>query len=118
MREWDRLNYEAVEPPLYYVVAGAWYRLGTALGLSGGRLFYWTRFLNALLEAATVAVAVVAARLAMTEAPALAVGVALFVALVPRWRSWTRPQLSHRTRVSGPFVRDSSGRRGNTPVRN
>jgi len=84
MRDWDRLNYEAVEPPLYYLVAGAWYRLGTALGLSGGRLFYWTRFLNALLEAAIVAVAVGAARLAMTEAPALAVGVALFVALVPR----------------------------------
>ena len=83
-REWDRLNYEAVEPPLYYAVAGVWHRLGTALGLAGGRLFYWTRFLNALLEAALVAVAVVAARLAVTEAPVRAVGVALFVALVPR----------------------------------
>jgi len=83
-QDWDRLNYQAVEPPLYYVAAAAWYRVGTALGLSGGQLFYWTRFLNALLEAALVAVAVVAARLAMTDAPALAVGVALFVALVPR----------------------------------
>lgn len=83
-RDWDRLNYEAVEPPLYYVAAGAWHRLGIALGLAGGRLFYWTRFLNALLEAALVAVAAVAARLALTEAPTLAVGVALFAALVPR----------------------------------
>jgi len=83
-QDWDRVNYQAGEPPLYYVAAAAWYRLGTALGLSGGRLFYWTRFLNALLEAALVAVAVVAARLATTDAPALAVGVALFVALVPR----------------------------------
>jgi hypothetical protein len=84
VQDWDRLNYEAVEPPLYYVVAGAWYRLGAALGLAGGRLFYWTRFLNALLEVALVAVAAAAARLAIPGAPALAFGVALFAALVPR----------------------------------
>jgi len=84
IQDWDRLNYEAVEPPLYYVAAGAWHRLGIALGFAGARLFYWTRFLNALLEVALVAVAAGAARLALTEAPMLAVGVALFVALVPR----------------------------------
>jgi Predicted membrane protein (DUF2142) len=83
-REWDRLNYEAVEPPLYYVAAGAWHRLGAALGLTGGRLFYWTRFLNALLGAALVAVAAAAARLATPGAPGLAFGLALFAALVPR----------------------------------
>jgi hypothetical protein len=84
VRDWDRPNYEAVEPPLYYVAAGAWHRLGEALGLAGGRLFYWTRFLNALLEVALVAVAAAAARLAIPGAPALAFGVALFAALVPR----------------------------------
>jgi Predicted membrane protein (DUF2142) len=83
MRDLDRVNYEAVEPPLYYMVAGAWHRLGSALGITGGHLFYWTRFLNVALAMAIVAVAA-AARLAIPEHPALAVGVALFVALVPR----------------------------------
>jgi len=84
MREWDRVNYEAVEPPLYYAVAGAWHRLGGALGVAGGSFFYWTRFLNVLLATVTVVVAAAAARLAFPESPALAVGVALFVAVVPR----------------------------------
>jgi len=83
-RDWDRLNYEAVEPPLYYVAAAAWHRLGAALGLTGGRLFYWTRFLNAFVEAALVAVAAAAARLIAPGSPALAFGLALFAALVPR----------------------------------
>src|SRR5439155_20404174 len=83
IQDWDRLNYEAVEPPLYYVAAGAWHRLGIALGFAGARLFYWTRFLNALLEVALVSVAAGVARLALIEAPMLAVGVALFGAFVP-----------------------------------
>ena len=83
-RDWDRLNYEAVEPPLYYVAAAAWHRLGAALGLTGGRLFYWTRFLNALFEGALVAVAAAAARLIAPGSPAVAFGLALFAALVPR----------------------------------
>src|SRR3989442_9154787 len=84
MREGDRVNYGAVEPRLYYAVAGAWHRLGGAFGVAGGSLFYWTRFLNVLLATVTVVVAGAAARLAVPESPALAVGVALFVAVVPR----------------------------------
>ena len=47
-------NHEAASPPLYYTVAGAWWRLGKILGLDGGHLLYWLRFLNVPLIAALV----------------------------------------------------------------
>jgi len=42
-------NFESAQPPLYYVVAAAWYRLGSLLGFEEGRLVYWVRFLGAAL---------------------------------------------------------------------
>lgn len=36
---WNVRNHEATEPPFYYAVAGAWYRLGRAIGLAGGHIF-------------------------------------------------------------------------------
>jgi Predicted membrane protein (DUF2142) len=39
-------NHEAASPPLYYTIAGLWWQLGKILGLDGGRLLYWLRFLN------------------------------------------------------------------------
>ena len=47
-------NYEAASPPLYYSLAGAWWRLGKWLKLDGGQLLYWLRFLNAPLVSALV----------------------------------------------------------------
>lgn len=47
-------NHEASQPPLYYAVAGAWWRGGKLLGLDGGQLLYWLRFLNAPLVVALV----------------------------------------------------------------
>jgi hypothetical protein len=40
---------ESVQPPLYYMIAGVWYRIGKILGL-GDSIFvlYWTRFINIL----------------------------------------------------------------------
>src|SRR5262249_52946631 len=49
-------NYEAHSPPVYYLIAGAWYDLGKLLGLQNGYLLYWTRFLNVPLYAALVVV--------------------------------------------------------------
>ncbi len=50
LEEWlRRPNFEAQAPPLYYLVAGGWYRIGAAMGLSDWRLLYWTRFLNGIL---------------------------------------------------------------------
>ena len=42
----QKLNYEATQPPLYYVVVGLWYDLGKWLGIEGGNLLYWTRLAN------------------------------------------------------------------------
>jgi 4-amino-4-deoxy-L-arabinose transferase-like glycosyltransferase len=50
-------NQEAYEPPVYYALAAAWYRLGRALGLSEPRAIYWVRFLNVPLYGALVAAA-------------------------------------------------------------
>lgn len=47
---WSRhVNFEAQSPPLYYVAAAAWYRLGALLGIKDWGLPYWVRFLNAPL---------------------------------------------------------------------
>ena len=46
---WSReKNFESVQPPLYYVVVGAWFDLGKLLGVRGGNLLYWTRIANVL----------------------------------------------------------------------
>jgi len=55
-------NHEASQPPLYYSVAGAWWRLGKILGLAGGRLLYWLRFLNVPVIVVLVWLGWVAAR--------------------------------------------------------
>ena len=39
-------NHESTQFSLYYVLAGVWYDLGKALGIEGGVLLYWLRFLN------------------------------------------------------------------------
>ena len=47
MAAWQTVtNYEAAQPPLYYSVAGAWWRTGKMLGFEGGHRLYWLRFLN------------------------------------------------------------------------
>ena len=42
----DMTNHESTQAPLYYLVAGGWHDLGKALGIRGGMLLYWLRFLN------------------------------------------------------------------------
>jgi hypothetical protein len=55
-------NQEASQPPLYYTVAGLWWRLGKAFRLDGGALLYWLRFLNVPVMAALVWLVWLAAR--------------------------------------------------------
>ncbi len=45
----DVINHEATQPPLYYICAGGWWRLGQALGLEDGTRLYSLRFFNALI---------------------------------------------------------------------
>ena len=42
----NTLNLEATQPPIYYMTAAIWYKLGKALGAEGGHELYWLRFLN------------------------------------------------------------------------
>ncbi len=53
----ERANKEAEQPPVYYLVAGAWLRLGRGLGLEGARLLYFVRALGPLVAGALVLVA-------------------------------------------------------------
>ena len=47
----NHINHEASQPPLYYSLAGAWWRLGKLLGFGGAAQLYWLRFLNLPLVA-------------------------------------------------------------------
>ena len=47
-------NFEAVQPPVYYVLVGTWYNVGKLLRLSNGNLLYWTRVANVLAYALLV----------------------------------------------------------------
>jgi hypothetical protein len=49
-----RDNRETWAWPTYYLLAGLWCRLGKLLGLAGGHLLYWIRFLNVPIVAAFV----------------------------------------------------------------
>jgi len=42
----NMVNHEATQPPVYYMAAAAWYKLGKVLGVGGGQELYWLRFLN------------------------------------------------------------------------
>ena len=47
-------NHESLQPPLYYALAGLWWRIGKECGLHDGFLLYWIRFLNVFIIAALV----------------------------------------------------------------
>ena len=77
-------NHEASQPPLYYGLAGAWWRLGKLLGLDGGRLLYWLRFLNIPLLAALVWLGWVAAKKVFPENIFIRLAVPALIAFMPQ----------------------------------
>ena len=77
-------NQEASQPPLYYSVAGAWWRLGKLLALDGGQLLYWLRFLNAPLLAALVWLGGLAARNVFPESRFIRLAVPALIAVMPQ----------------------------------
>jgi len=82
---WSRTpNQESSQPPLYYVVAAAWFHVGQWIGVKGGIALYWVRFLNVVLMAALVWLAYVAARMMFPDQVALRLGVPLLIAAVPQ----------------------------------
>jgi hypothetical protein len=77
-------NYEASQPPLYYTLAGAWWRLGKLCGFHDGFLLYWVRFLNVFFVAALVWLGFVAARMVFPESLFLRLGVPALLAFMPQ----------------------------------
>jgi len=80
----NKENHESGEPPLYYTVAGLWLNLGRAVGLTGGWLLYWVRFLNVFVAAILVWLGFVAAKLVFPEERFIRVSVPLLLAIWPQ----------------------------------
>jgi len=78
------VNHESTQPPVYYLVAGAWYRIGGWLGIRGLQLLYWTRFLNAFVYGALTWLAYRVARTAFPESSFLRLGIPLLLAFFPQ----------------------------------
>jgi uncharacterized membrane protein len=82
---WGRTpNQECSQPPLYYVVAAAWFHIGQWIGMKDGSALYWVRFLNVVFMAGMVWLAYVAARMMFPEQVALRLGVPFLIAAVPQ----------------------------------
>jgi Predicted membrane protein (DUF2142) len=80
----SEINWESSQPPLYYALAGVWWKVGQYIGLTPIESLYWIRFLNGLLAALVVWLGYMAAR---TIAPAridLNIGVPLLLAFIPQ----------------------------------
>lgn len=77
-------NIELVQPPPYYILAGAWYRLGWGLGLRGGWLLYWLRFLDIPLFAGLVPTAYLLGVACYGRESWVPMGAAIFTVTVPQ----------------------------------
>jgi hypothetical protein len=80
----NEINWESSQPPMYYAVAGFWWRLGKCIGLTGIESLYWIRFLNALLVSILVWLGYVIARTIGPEHLDLRIGVPLLLAFIPQ----------------------------------
>jgi len=77
-------NHEAASPPLYYAIAGAWWRLGKSLGFDGARLLYWLRFLNVPFIIALTWLGWLAARKIFPENNFIQITVPALIAFLPQ----------------------------------
>src|SRR5580698_118486 len=76
-------NYETSQPPLYYTLAGLWWRMGQCLGIAGLQLVYWLRFLNVVFVAVLVWIGYGAAREVFPGQPLFTLGVPALIAFAP-----------------------------------
>jgi hypothetical protein len=77
-------NHECSQPPLYYALAGLWWRLGQACGFHNGFLLYWLRFLNVIFVAALVWLGYAAARIVLPGNLFLRIGVPALITFIPQ----------------------------------
>lgn len=80
----NRANHEAHAQPVYYLVTGLWYNLGTWAGLAGGRDLYWVRFLNAPLYGLLVWCAYCFCRQGFPMRTEMRIGVPALLAFLPQ----------------------------------
>jgi len=78
-----RPNAEAESPPLYYAVAGGWWRLGGVLGLRALDRLYWLRWLSVVTVGALVATSYTALRRWYPDRPFVRLGVPILLAVYP-----------------------------------
>ena len=83
-KRWHLTNYESPQPPLYYLVAGAWWNLWARLGVHDAFLLYMVRFLNVLIVVTLVWLGWFTARLVFPEKIFIRIGVAAILALMPQ----------------------------------
>lgn len=77
-------NHEASQPPVYYTLGGLWWQLGKLLGLDGGQLLYWLRFMNILVVVTLVWLGHLAARWIFPENLFVRLGVPALMAFFPQ----------------------------------
>lgn len=77
-------NHEISQPPLYYAVAGAWWRLCKAAGLHDGVLLYMLRFLNAFFVAALAWTGWFTAKTIFPENKFIRIAVPAIIACLPQ----------------------------------
>jgi hypothetical protein len=80
----SRVNHESGEPPIYYVLAASWLDFGRLIGLEGGTLLYWVRFLNVLIAAAVVWFGAATATFIFPDRQFVQIGVPLLLAVWPQ----------------------------------
>ncbi len=80
----SEINFESSQPPLYYVLAGAWLKAGELAGLRGINALFWTRCANAIFIGGLVWVAYMAARKTYPADVEAALGVPLLIAFLPQ----------------------------------
>jgi hypothetical protein len=77
-------NPETWSFPVYYAVAGLWCAIGRTLGIAGGSLLYWIRFLNVPLFAVLVWVSYLVAKTFFPNDMLFRIGLPLMVAFFPQ----------------------------------
>jgi len=77
-KRWRLPNYESPQPPLYYLLAGAWWKLWAAFGFHDYLLLYLVRFLNAIFVGILVWTGWVAARQIFPDSAFVRIGVSAF----------------------------------------
>jgi hypothetical protein len=83
-QSWGGTNHECGQGPVYYALAGVWWHLGAASGVSGGGRLYWLRFLNILVVVGVVWLGWLTARLVFPDETVPRLAVPALLAIFPQ----------------------------------